>query len=141
MPFATWFEEYKKTMNHIMNSDIHIDQQNALQYYENKQNATWSALIYIQENIKSFSFDEWTRYIDYVIKIIIGKDSSEIEDLPYYELWKELDNPLLIALYAIFHSSEILDNTLLPNDATNMWNNSSYRYEIKTKIDYIMQHY
>lgn len=141
MPFATWFEEYKKTMNDIMSSDIHIDQQNALQYYENKQNATWSALIYIQENIKSFSFDEWTRYIDYVIKIIIGKDSSEIEDLPYYELWKELDNPLLIALYAIFHSSEILDNTLLPNDATNMWNTSSYRYEIKAKIDYIMQHY
>mgnify|MGYP001356710503 CR=1 FL=1 len=141
MPFAVWMDKYNQTIVDIFGNNMNINSQNAFEYFNNKQDPEWSALIYIQENITAFSFDEWTTYIDYVTKLIIGKNSSEIEDLPYYELWHGLANPLLVALYAIFQSSETLADTCLPKDAYEIWNNSNYNNEIKNKIDYIMQHY
>lgn len=141
MLFAVWMEKYNQTIVEIFGNDANISRQDALVYFENEQDPTWSALIDVQENIKSFSFEEWTRYVDCVIDLIIGKDSSEIEDLPYYELWNGLNNPLVVAMYAIFQSSETLDDTSLPHDAKEMWNSSDYKNEIKTKIEHIMEHY
>jgi len=141
MLFAVWMEKYNQTIVEIFGNDADINSQNALKYFNNEQDPIWSALIDVQENIKSFSFDEWTRYVDYVVNLIIGKDSSEIEDLPYYELWVGLNNPLVVALYAIFQSSEILDDTALPDNAKDIWNNSDYKDEIKAKIENIMENY
>ena len=125
--FDSWLKEYSDTILDILQNrkELKIDDEVALTYFERNQNSKWSALIYLQENIKSFSFNEWMRYVDHVIKLIIDKDSSEIEDIPYYDLWNNSMNPLVIALYAIFQSSETLDDTDLPNDANEIWDNSN----------------
>ena len=114
--FDSWFDEYHSTIMSIFHRSIDIDNDVPMTCFDKKQNSQWSALIYIQENIKSFSFDEWMRYVDYTIKLIIDKDSSEIEDLPYYELWQNASNPLIIALYGIFQSSDTLDDANLPDN-------------------------
>ena len=139
--YTEWFEKYMQTIVDIFGKSIDHNSNISKGYFDNGQDPVWSALIYIQENIKSFSFEEWTAYVDYVIKLIINKDSSEIEDQPYYELWDKLENPLVVALYAIFQSSEELDDTHLPNDAKIIWLNSKYNTEIKTKIESILAKY
>ena len=125
----------------FISKNIYMWQKYATECFDHNQNPEWSALIYVQENVKTFFFKEWLRYIDFTLIKIIEKDSSEIEDLPYYDLWKKKTNPLIVSLYAIFNSSEKIDDTILPIGSKNLWKKSRYRTEIKNKIENILLHW
>ena len=144
MAIENWMSKYKQTVEDIFGSEeagLSTETDVPNEALKEGLDPVWSALINIQENINSFSFDDWMKYVDYVLKIIIDKNSSEIEDLPYYDLWNNNMNPLVVSMYAIFESSERLDDTPLPEGADDIWYSSKYNQEMKSKIDYIMAHY
>ena len=117
-------------------------------YYNDSFDPKWTALLVIQENSLKFNFKQWKKYIDTVVLLLIDKESGDLKDLPYWELWDHKTNPLLVAMYAIYNSSEgdkiiTCDKLDIKKeiDFRKTWEQSEYFNFIHKKIDFIMKDY
>ncbi len=140
MNYREWTNRYKSTIDSVLGEENYfpINENDLKVFLLNNQSPEWSALLELQEKVTSFTYDEWKKFVDQALISIINKGSHDVNDLPYYDLWDKNNNPLIIAMYALFNSNEDLENTNLRSDAADVWFESSTYYRIKKQIDFIL---
>jgi hypothetical protein len=140
MIFTEWCQLYKTTVEDIGGSkNVEKKNDHLKECFKDKMDPQWAALIDIQECVRSYTFSQWKKYVDKVLVLIVSKDSNDIEDLPYHNLWDKGYNPLIIGMYGVFNSTEDLDDTELPKNAQFIWKTSKQHQKIKNDIESILK--
>ncbi len=145
LSFDHWTAQYYNVFEKIFGGNYVVRREQLIQYFKKNYDPEWTALLIIQENERKLEFNYWKKFVDYLIFKLVRKETDEIDDLPYWDLWNQNTNPIIVGFHAVYNSYRMNDNVSIVSGSLikhinfiKMWENSKYYNLVHNKIEHII---